>query len=128
MQRQLGQLQDLIGVWEKNFTDLEEADMLLDMAVEEQDEESFREVVSSLDDLRGRIDQVELECMFSGEHDGKNAILTIHAGAGGTEAQDWVGILLRMYLRWAESKGFKTDILDLLPGDEAGTKSVTIMV
>ncbi|MBP8037432.1 MAG: peptide chain release factor 2 [Desulfobulbus sp.] len=128
VQRQLGQLQDLIGVWEKNFTDLEEADMLLDMAVEEQDEESFREVVSSLDDLRGRIDQVELECMFSGEHDGKNAILTIHAGAGGTEAQDWVGILLRMYLRWAESKGFKTDILDLLPGDEAGTKSVTIMV
>ena len=121
-------MQDLIGVWEKNFTDLEEADMLLDMAVEEQDEESFREVVSSLDDLRGRIDQVELECMFSGEHDGKNAILTIHAGAGGTEAQDWVGILLRMYLRWAESKGFKTDILDLLPGDEAGTKSVTIMV
>ncbi|MDX9840379.1 MAG: peptide chain release factor 2 [Desulfobulbus sp.] len=128
VQRQLGQLQDLIGVWEKNFTDLEEADMLLDMAVEEQDEESFREVVSSLDDLRSRIDQVELECMFSGEHDGKNAILTIHAGAGGTEAQDWVGILLRMYLRWAESKGFKTDILDLLPGDEAGTKSVTIMV
>jgi len=66
--------------------------------------------------------------MFSGEHDVNNAIIAIHAGAGGTEAQDWVGILMRMYLRWAENKGFKTDILDLLPGDEAGTKSVTIMV
>jgi peptide chain release factor 2 len=66
--------------------------------------------------------------MFSGEHDANNGIVTIHAGAGGTEAQDWVGILMRMYLRWAEDKGFNTDILDILPGDEAGTKSVTIMV
>lgn len=128
VQRQLGQLQDLIGVWEKNYNDLDDTGMLLDMAVEENDEETYREVVSSLDGLRQRIDMVELECMFSGDHDGNNAILTIHAGAGGTEAQDWVGILLRMYLRWAESKGFKADILDLLPGDEAGTKSVTIMV
>ena len=128
MQRQLGQLQDLIGVWEKNYNDLDDAGMLLDMAVEESDDDTYREVVASLDTLRRRIDLVELECMFSGEHDGNNAILTIHAGAGGTEAQDWVGILLRMYLRWAEAKGFKADILDLLPGDEAGTKSVTIMV
>jgi peptide chain release factor 2 len=71
---------------------------------------------------------VELECMFDGEHDASNALLTIHAGAGGTEAQDWVGILMRMYLRWAESHGFGTDILDYLPGDEAGTKSVTILI
>lgn len=121
-------MQDLIGVWDKNFGELEDAEMLLDMAKEENDEETYQEVVSGLDELKTRIDLVELECMFSGEHDGNNAILTIHAGAGGTEAQDWVGILLRMYLRWAESKGFKADILDLLPGDEAGTKSVTIMV
>jgi len=66
--------------------------------------------------------------MFSGEHDANNAIISIHAGAGGTEAQDWVAILLRMYLRWAEEKGFKADIVDILPGDEAGTKSVTIMI
>ena len=66
--------------------------------------------------------------MFSGEHDNNNAIITIHAGAGGTEAQDWVGILLRMYLRWAERMGFRSDILDILPGDEAGTKSVTILI
>ena len=128
VQRQLGQLQDLIGVWQKNFGDLEDAAMMLDMAKEEGDEDSYQEVVASLSNLRSRIDLVELECMFSGDHDASNAILTIHAGAGGTEAQDWVGILLRMYLRWAEAKGFKADILDLLPGDEAGTKSVTIMV
>ncbi len=102
--------------------------MLLDMAVEEQDTETYREVVDSLDNLRDRIDQVELECMFTGEHDAGNAILIIHAGAGGTEAQDWVGMLMRMYLRWAERKGFNADILDHLPGDEAGTKSVTILI
>ncbi|MBM9536158.1 peptide chain release factor 2 [Desulfobulbus alkaliphilus] len=128
VQRQLGQLQDLIGVWQKHFSDLEDADMLLDLALEEDDRETYLEVVSGLDKLRRRIDQVELECMFSGEHDTNNAILTIHAGAGGTEAQDWVGMLLRMYLRWAEAKGFKSDILDLLPGDEAGTKSVTMLI
>jgi len=128
VQKELGQLQDVVGVWKKNFTDLEEAEMLLDMAVEEQDEEIQQEVAAGIEDLRRRIDLVELECMFSGEHDANNAMLTIHAGAGGTEAQDWVGILLRMYLRWAEDKGFAADTLDYLPGDEAGIKSVTIMV
>ncbi len=128
MQKELGQLQDIIAVWEKNFEDLEEADMLLDMAREEQDSETYQEVVDSLGELQDRVDLVELECMFSGEHDSSNAILTIHAGAGGTEAQDWVEILMRMYLRWAEDKGFKAHILDHLAGDEAGTKSVTILV
>lgn len=128
VQRQLGQLQDVIESWEKSYTDLEETEMLLDMAVEEADGETFQEVVDALSTLQDRIGLVELECMFSGEHDAGNGIVTIHAGAGGTEAQDWVGMLLRMYLRWAEDKGFKTDILDLLPGDEAGTKSVTVLV
>ncbi|MCF6188368.1 MAG: peptide chain release factor 2 [Desulfobulbaceae bacterium] len=128
VQKKLGQLQDIIAVWEKNFEDLEEADMLLDMAREEQDNETYQEVVDSLGELQERVDLVELECMFSGEHDSSNAILTIHAGAGGTEAQDWVEILMRMYLRWAEDKGFKAHILDHLAGDEAGTKSVTILV
>lgn len=121
-------MQDIVSVWEKNFADLEETDMLLDMAIEEQDSETFQEVYDSLGGLQARIDLVELECMFSGEHDSNNAIVTIHAGAGGTEAQDWVEILMRMYLRWAEAKGFKADILDHLAGDEAGTKSVTILV
>ena len=128
VQKELGQLQDLIGVWEKNFSDLEEADMLLEMAVEENDQAIQQEVAASISGIKNRIDEVELECMFSGEHDLNNAMLTIHAGAGGTEAQDWVGILMRMYLRWAEEKGFGTSILDYLAGDEAGVKSVTIMV
>lgn len=124
----MGQLQDLIEVWEKNFNDLEEADMLLEMAIEERDQDIQQEVAASISGLMGRIDQVELECMFSGEHDQSNAMLAIHAGAGGTEAQDWVEMLMRMYLRWAEDKGFGTSILDYLPGDEAGVKSVTIIV
>ena len=98
------------------------------MALEEEDAEATTEVAGTLEKLETRVDDFELECMFSGEHDENNALLTIHAGAGGTEAQDWVDMLLRMYLRWAEEKGFKTDILDYLPGDEAGIKGVTVLV
>ena len=98
------------------------------MALEEEDAEATKEVAETLEKLETRVDDFELECMFSGEHDENNALLTIHAGAGGTEAQDWVDMLLRMYLRWAEEKGFKTDILDYLPGDEAGVKGVTVLV
>lgn len=96
------------------------------MAVEEHDDEAEKEVADSLSEIETDIDLTELECMFSGEHDLGNAIVSIHAGAGGTEAQDWVDMLLRMYLRWAEDKDLKTSILDFLPGDEAGVKSVSI--
>ncbi len=128
VQKEHGLLQDIIRSWEKKWSDLEEIDILLEMAVEENDEDTESEVAENIVFLTNDISVAEVECMFSGEHDTFNAIVAIHAGAGGTEAQDWVGILLRMYLRWAEDKRFKTDILDLLPGDEAGTKSVTIMI
>jgi len=98
------------------------------MALEEEDEEAVKEVAGTLEKLEAKLEDFELECMFSGEHDENNALLTIHAGAGGTEAQDWVDMLLRMYLRWAEQKDFQTDILDYLPGDEAGVKSVTVLI
>jgi len=98
------------------------------MAMDEEDAEAEKEVAETLKSLDTKVGIFETECMFSGEHDESNALITIHAGAGGTEAQDWVDMLLRMYLRWAEEKGFKTDILDYLPGDEAGVKSVTVMV
>ena len=98
------------------------------MAMEEEDVEASKEVAETLEKLETKVDSFELECMFSGEHDENNALLTIHAGAGGTEAQDWVDMLLRMYLRWAEEKDFKTDILDYLPGDEAGVKGVTVLI
>ncbi len=121
-------MQDIIKNWESAWDDIEESSLLLEMATEEKDAESEHEVAAVLPAMEERLAQAELECMFSGEHDANNVMISIHAGAGGTEAQDWAGILLRMYLRWAESKGFKADILDILAGDEAGTKSVTIMI
>ncbi|MEN8189601.1 MAG: peptide chain release factor 2 [Thermodesulfobacteriota bacterium] len=128
VQKEHGRLQDAIKGWESGWDELEETGLLLEMAMEERDSDTEAEVAASLIDLEETIGTAELECMFSGEHDPANAMIAIHAGAGGTEAQDWVDILLRMYLRWAEDKGFKADILDHLAGDEAGTKSVTIMV
>ncbi len=128
VQKDLGQLQDIIKSWEGAWEDLEETELLLEMAMEENDSAIEHEVADSLPGIEEKLDIAELECMFSGEHDAANVIMSIHAGAGGTEAQDWVGILLRMYLRWAEAKGMKADILDLQPGDEAGTKSVTLMI
>ncbi len=128
VQKEHGMLQDTIDTWEEKWSELEETDLLLEMAIEEKDADTEREVAANLVSLEDTIGTAELECMFSGEHDATNAIVAIHAGAGGTEAQDWVEILMRMYLRWAENKGFKTDILDHLPGDEAGVKSVTILV
>jgi len=128
VQKELGQLQDVIKGWEDGWAELEETDLLLEMATEEKDSEIEQEVADALPRIEEQIEVAELECMFSGEHDASNVIISIHAGAGGTEAQDWVGILLRMYLRWAEAKGFKADILDILAGDEAGTKSVTFII
>lgn len=121
-------MQDVIKGWEGKWDELEEVEMLLEMAMEEQDSDIEHEVAGSLGGMQTAIEIAEVECMFSGEHDTNNAIVAIHAGAGGTEAQDWVDMLLRMYLRWAEDKGLKTSILDILPGDEAGTKGVTILV
>lgn len=107
---------------------MEDAEVLLELAIDEKDAETEKEATQTLDLLDDKMSAFELECMFTGEHDENNAMLTIHAGAGGTEAQDWTDILLRMYLRWVEQKGFTSDILDLQSGDEAGVKSVTIMV
>ena len=128
IQKERGRVQDAIKAWEACFNTREEAELLLEMALEEGDSDAGKEVQETLDKLDTRVGIFELECMFSGEHDQNNALLTIHAGAGGTEAQDWVDMLLRMYLRWAEEHGFKTDILDYLPGDEAGVKGVTVMI
>ena len=128
MQKDHGMLQDIIASWESKWSELEEIELLLEMATEDKDTESEVEVATNLVVLEKAIAVAELECMFSGEHDNANAIISMNAGAGGTEAQDWVEMLMRMYLRWAERKGFKTDILDFLAGDEAGVKSVTIMV
>jgi peptide chain release factor 2 len=86
------------------------------------------DLARALDDLTGAVDAGETKKMLGGEHDRKNAIVTIHPGAGGTESQDWAEMLLRMYLRWIERRGFKRDVMDLQPGDDAGIKSATLTV
>ena len=94
----------------------------------EQDEESLKELQTLLERLGHELDLAETEMLLAGENDERNAICTIHPGAGGTESQDWAEMLLRMYLKWAEQRGFKTEIIDYQPGDEAGLKGVTFTV
>ena len=93
-----------------------------------QGEDVGEELSAGLDDLAAQVEAAEIKKMLGGEHDRKNAIVTIHPGAGGTESQDWAEMLLRMYLRWTEQRGFKREVIDLQPGDEAGIKSATFTV
>ena len=99
---------------------------LLDLAVEEDDEDTVAEVVKELEGLGKRLEDLEFRRMFSGEADPNNAFLDIQSGSGGTEAQDWANMMLRMYLRWGEDKGFKTELIEVSDGDVAGIKSATI--
>jgi peptide chain release factor 2 len=107
-------------------TSIEDAGVLLEFA--EEDEQSLTELRRLADTLGQQVSEAETEMLLSGENDARNAICTIHPGAGGTESQDWAEMLLRMYLKWAEKRGFKTEILDYQPGEEAGLKSVTFTV
>lgn len=102
--------------------------ILCELAIEEQDEGVIKEIEDEFKEFKRNYEDLKLQTLLTGPYDKNNAILTLHAGAGGTEAQDWAQMLLRMYTRWAESKGFKVSILDYLDGDEAGIKSVTIQV
>ena len=110
---------------EKDKADAEE---FIEMAYEENDESLIPEIGQLVDNFEKLFEKLQLETLLSGEYDKCNAILTLHAGAGGTESCDWASMLLRMYTRWANSKGFTVETLDMLEGDEAGVKSVTIQV
>ncbi|CAM3822943.1 peptide chain release factor 2 [Rouxiella silvae] len=101
---------------------------LLELAIEAEDEETFNEAVAELDVLMAKLEQLEFRRMFSGEYDSADCYLDIQAGSGGTEAQDWASMLLRMFLRWADSRGFKTEIIEESDGDVAGTKSATVKI
>jgi peptide chain release factor 2 len=105
---------------------LADARELLDMAVEEQDADTVAAVEAELDDLCKKLEELEFRRMFSGEMDPNNAYLDIQSGSGGTEAQDWANMLLRMFLRWGERKGFKTELIEVSAGEVAGIKSATI--
>jgi len=104
----------------------EDLSVLIDWA--EQGELVDDDLTRALDELNAEVEAAEIKRMLGGEHDRKSAILTIHPGAGGTESQDWAEMLLRLYLRWTEQRGFKREVIDLQPGDEAGIKSVTLTV
>ena len=124
--QQRSRLEQAIARQERFETSIEDAGVLFEFA--EEDEESLHELRALIERLEGEINLAETEMLLSGENDRLNAICTIHPGAGGTESQDWAEMLLRMYLKWAERRGFKTEILDYQPGEEAGVKSVTFMV
>ncbi len=126
--RRLASLRDLIQGWEELAERVQDAIELYEMAKEEGDADALAELEEEAQALKEEIDRRELMLALSGEFDDHDAILSIHAGEGGTEAQDWAEMLLRMYLRWAEKHGFKTTILDRTPGEEAGIKSATVEV
>jgi peptide chain release factor 2 len=126
--RRLAEQKRTVEQWrslEKKTSDIAE---LINLATEEADTSFTEEIRNDVANITEQLDKLELELAFSGEYDARNAILEIHAGAGGTESQDWAEMLLRMYLRWAERNGYKAEILDESRGEEVGVKNVTISI
>lgn len=121
-------LEEIVSTIDQLVQGMDDVTGLLELAIEADDEETFNEAVAELDILDGKLGQLEFRRMFSGEYDSANCYLDLQAGSGGTEAQDWASMLLRMYLRWAEAKGFKTEIIEESDGDVAGLKSATIKI
>ncbi|MBP0047806.1 peptide chain release factor 2 [Marinobacterium sp. AK62] len=119
-------LENVVKTIDELETGISDAGDLLEMAVEENDEDTVAEVEADVERLKKMLEQLEFRRMFCGEADENNAYLDIQAGSGGTEAQDWANMLLRMYLRWGESKGFKTELIEVSDGEVAGIKSATI--
>ncbi len=124
--KERAKLSDIVKVLSEMDNGLNDADELLELAAEEEDEAAVKAIVVDLAGFEKDIAELEFQRMFSGEMDDKNAFLDIQAGSGGTEAQDWAEILLRMFLRWGELKAFKTELSEVSPGDVAGIKSATI--
>jgi peptide chain release factor 2 len=126
--KERAQLEKVVNGIRQNGEGLAEADELLDMAEADDDEDTAKAVVADVDAIAARVEKLEFQRMFSGELDGANCFVDIQAGAGGTEAQDWAEMLLRMYLRWCESRGWATELMEVSAGDVAGIKSATFRV
>lgn len=126
--QQRKQIEDKIGNFEKLASRLEDAIALAEIAIEENDEMYVEEVTGELEAIKVEEEKQRIELLLSGEYDRNNAILSLHPGAGGTEAQDWALMLYRMYTRWGEKHGYNVKLIDWLDGEEAGIKSATIMV
>lgn len=123
-----GKLKNTAEAYEKLCSAYDDLSVLIDMGNEEEDLSLVDEITESLNEFENGLAALRLQTLLTGEYDNNNAILTFHAGAGGTEAMDWVSMLVRMYTRWSERHGFKVQLLDFLDGDEAGLKSATLLI
>ncbi|NLM10211.1 MAG: peptide chain release factor 2 [Clostridiaceae bacterium] len=121
-------LRDRLNEFNKLKSDCEDLLTLIELAMEEKDESIIEDVTNGFKDVKSRFEKLRLQTLLKGEYDRNDAIFTLHAGAGGTEAMDWVQMLFRMYTRWAENNNYQTRVLDILEGEEAGIKSVTVEV
>ncbi len=122
--RRLAELKRVVQIWrelEKRVADITEL-----ISLTEEDASLQAEIRAEIEKIASQLDELEFQMAFGGEYDARNAILTVHAGAGGTESQDWADMLMRMYLRWAERRSYKAEVLDISAGEEAGIKSVVI--
>jgi peptide chain release factor 2 len=126
--KEISALKRAIQVWESVQEEYEDAEAMFELVSEEPDEALEEELAKAVDALEQAVGRLELASLLNGEYDSNNAIVSIHPGAGGTESQDWAEMLLRMYTRWADSRGYDVEVLDYQPGDEAGVKSVTMLV
>ncbi|KGM96806.1 peptide chain release factor 2 [Clostridium novyi A str. 4552] len=121
-------LKDRIDGYNNTKIRIEDLEVLIEISIEEEDESSIEEILNEIKEIETIVDNFKVEILLSGEYDKNNAIVSLHSGAGGTDAQDWTEMLLRMYKRWAEKKGYKVDTIDMLPGDEAGIKSASLKI
>ncbi len=126
--RQLAEVNGVVQRWREVECRANDLAELAQLSFEEGDRSLETEIASELERVTSRLEEMEFELLFTGEYDERNAILAVHAGAGGTESQDWAEMLLRMYLRWAERRGHQADVLEVSYGEEAGVKSATIEV
>ncbi|MCB5550516.1 peptide chain release factor 2 [Blautia glucerasea] len=126
--KELKSMKDDMEIYHSLETQMEDMETMIEMGYEENDPEIIPEIQEMLDEFQKNFDSIRVKTLLSGEYDSENAIIKLNAGAGGTEACDWCGMLYRMYSRWVDRKGFSMEVLDYLDGDEAGVKSVTFQV
>lgn len=124
--RQISQLKETVTTWRNLERSANDLASLVDLSMAEKDRSLEEEIPLELERIEHRLDELEFELQLGGEYDRRGALLAIHAGAGGTESQDWAQMLLRMYLRWAEKRGYQAEIIESSPGEEAGIKSVLV--
>ena len=126
--KEVKSLKSVVEEYDDLKTKYEDIETLIDMAQEDEDTDLIEEATALMDEFETKYEELRISTLLTGEYDKDDAILTLHAGAGGTESCDWAGMLYRMYSKWADSHGFKTEVLDYLDGDEAGIKSITFEV